>query len=93
VTPPAAGEGTAPATVKPKPVKFSAPLTVSSEPWGTLYVDDMEIGPTPVTDHVLTQGRHRLRIEQEGYRTTVDFIMVTSPNPIRREYNLEPGGP
>jgi serine/threonine-protein kinase len=93
VTPRAAGDGTAPAAVKPKPVKFSAPLTVSSEPWGTLYLDDMEIGPTPVTDYVLTQGRHRLRIEQEGYRTTVDFIVVTSPSPIRREYNLEPGGP
>jgi serine/threonine protein kinase len=93
VTPPAAGEGTAPAATKPKPVKFNAPLTVSSEPWGTLYLDDMEIGPTPVTDYVLTQGRHRLRIEQEGYRTTVDFIVVTSPSPIRREYNLEPGGP
>jgi hypothetical protein len=58
-----------------------------------LYLDDVEIGPTPVTDHPVKPGRHRIRIEQEGYRATTATITATGPNPIRRQYNLEPAGP
>jgi serine/threonine protein kinase len=80
--------------VTPKPVKKEyAMLTVASEPWGTLYVGNKEIGPTPIADYPLPLGTHRLRIEQEGYRTKVETIVVTGPNPIRRRYSLEPAGP
>jgi len=65
-------------------------LSVASEPWGILYVDDVEIGPTPVTDFRLMQGTHHLRIEQEGYSTKTETIVVTGPAPIRRHYSLEP---
>jgi serine/threonine protein kinase len=78
----------------PKPVKKEyAMLTVASEPWGTLYVGNKEIGPTPIADYPLPLGTHRLRIEQEGYRTKIETIVVTGPNPIRRRYSLEPAGP
>ena len=94
VSPPAAGAGAVPAPAKPKPVRIeSAYLTVASEPWGTLYLNNVEIGPTPVADHPLQPGRHLLRIEQEGYRTKSEVIVVTGPNPIRRRYSLEPAGP
>jgi serine/threonine protein kinase len=76
------------------PVKKEyALLTVASEPWGTLYLGNEEIGPTPVADYPLPPGTHRLRIEQEGYRTKRETIVVTGPNPIRRRYSLEPAGP
>jgi serine/threonine-protein kinase len=79
---------------RPKPVKKeNAFLTVASEPWAILYLDDVEIGPTPVADYPLAPGRYRLRIEQEGYRTKNETIVVTGPNPIRRRYSLEPAGP
>jgi eukaryotic-like serine/threonine-protein kinase len=79
---------------KPKPVKKEfAMLTVASEPWGTLYLGNKEIGPTPIADYPLPLGTHRLRIEQEGYRTKIETIVVTGPNPIRRRYSLEPAGP
>jgi serine/threonine protein kinase len=79
---------------KPKAVKKEyALLTVASEPWGTLYLGNEEIGPTPVADYPLPVGTHRLRIEQEGYRTKREIIVVTGPNPIRRRYSLEPAGP
>jgi serine/threonine-protein kinase len=79
---------------KPKVVrKEYALLTVASEPWGTLYLGNEEIGPTPVADYPLPVGTHRLRIEQEGYRTKRETIVVTGPNPIRRRYSLEPAGP
>jgi serine/threonine-protein kinase len=84
----------APAPEKPKPApKQYAMLTVASEPWGTLYIDGVEIGPTPVADHRLEPGAHRVRIEQEGFRTKIETIVVSGPNPIRRRYSLEPAGP
>jgi serine/threonine protein kinase len=76
---------------KPRAVKREyALLTVASEPWGTLYIDNMEIGPTPVADYRLSPGTYRLRIEQEGYRTKKETIVISSPNPIRKRYSLEP---
>jgi serine/threonine protein kinase len=65
-------------------------LTVASEPWGTLYIDNIEIGPTPVADYRLIPGTYRLRIEQEGYRTKKETIVISGPNPIRKRYSLEP---
>ena len=94
VSPSTGDQGAVRASAKPKPVRVeNAYLTVASEPWGTLYLDNVEIGPTPVADHPLQPGRYRLRLEQEGYRTKTEIIVVTGPNPIRRRYSLEPAGP
>jgi serine/threonine protein kinase len=79
---------------RPKaPKKEYALLTVTSEPWGTLYVGNKEIGPTPVADYPLPPGTHRIRIEQEGYLTRTETIVVSGPSPIRRRYDLQPAGP
>jgi hypothetical protein len=82
------------ATERPKPAKKEyALLTVTSEPWGTLYVDNKEIGPTPVADYPLASGTHWIRIAQEGYLTKSETILVSGTSPIRRRYDLEPAGP
>jgi hypothetical protein len=86
-------EGAVRVPAKAKPKIENANLTVASEPWGTLYLDNVEIGPTPVADYPLAPGKYRLRIEQEGYRSRTEIIVVTGPNPIRRRYSLEPGSP
>jgi predicted Ser/Thr protein kinase len=83
----------APAKPKPAVKKEYALLTVASEPWGTLFLGNKEIGPTPIADYPLPLGTHRIRIEQEGYRTKTEVIVVSGPNPIRRRYLLEPAGP
>jgi hypothetical protein len=71
-----------------------APLTVASEPYGTLFVDGVEIGDTPVANHPLPVGRRvELRVEREGYRTRRETILVRGPNPVRRRYILEPETP
>src|SRR5919112_1182496 len=44
------------------PKKEYALLTVTSEPWGTLFVGNKEVGPTPVADYPLAVGTYRLRI-------------------------------
>jgi predicted Ser/Thr protein kinase len=79
---------------RPKSTKKEyALLTVTSEPWGTLFVDNKEIGPTPVSDYPLAGGSHRIRIEQEGYLTRLETIVAAGTIPIRRRYSLEPAGP
>ena len=83
---------TAPVPAKRVVKREPAYLSVESEPWGMLYVDNLEIGPTPVTDYLLKPGRHRLRLEQEGYLTRIETIIVAGPDPIRRSYTLEPVG-
>jgi predicted Ser/Thr protein kinase len=83
-----------PGSSRPRAVKKEyALLTVASEPWGTLYLGNKEIGPTPLADYPLPLGTYRIRIEQEGYRTKFETIVVSGPNPIRRRYILEPAGP
>jgi hypothetical protein len=90
-----AGEGARPPeSSRPKAVKKEyALLTVASEPWGTLFLGNKEIGPTPIADYPLPVGTHRLRIEQEGYLTKFEMIVVTGSSPIRRRYSLDPAGP
>jgi serine/threonine-protein kinase len=88
---PAAGDRPA-SPAKPAKKEYAL-LTVASEPWGTLYLNNVEVGPTPVADYPLQAGTYRIRIEQEGYRSKIETIVVNGPNPIRRRYSLEPAGP
>jgi hypothetical protein len=77
-----------------KPLKREpVPLTVESEPWAMLYLDNVELGATPIMDIQVLPGKHHLRLEQEGYLTKIETIIVTGSGPIRRTYNLEPAGP
>jgi tRNA A-37 threonylcarbamoyl transferase component Bud32 len=75
------------ASVKLKPVQYAL-LKVDSDPWGVLYVDGARIGLTPVTNHRLSLGTHRLRIEQKGYQTLTETIVVKGTGPVTRRYDL-----
>jgi hypothetical protein len=95
-TPPAepASRRTEPARGTQRTVALTAPLTVGSEPHGTLYVDGVEVGDTPVANFRLTVGAtHEIRVEREGYRTKRERFTVADPNPIRRRFILEPREP
>jgi eukaryotic-like serine/threonine-protein kinase len=71
-----------------------ARLTVASEPYGTLFVDGVEVGDTPIANYSLPVGRRvELRIERDGYKTKRESIMISGPNPVRRRYILEPEQP
>jgi serine/threonine protein kinase len=77
---------------RPSPARQFARLTVASEPYGTLFVDGLEIGDTPIANYSLPVGRRvELRVERDGYKTKRESIMVTGPNAIRRRYILESG--
>jgi hypothetical protein len=65
---------------------------VASEPYGTLFVDGVELGDTPIANYQLPVGRRvEVRVERDGYRTKRETITVSGPNAIRRRYILEPG--
>jgi serine/threonine protein kinase len=72
---------------RPRAAEY-ANLTIRSYPRGVLYVDGVKIGLTPITNHRLTSGTHRLRIELRGYRTVSETIVVKGNRPITRRYQL-----
>ena len=63
-------------------------LRVQSDPRGVLYVDGVRVGLTPITGHRLPLGTHRLRVEQKGYRTVTETIVVKGTGPVNRRYQL-----
>jgi len=76
---------------KLKPVQ-DARLKVDSDPRGVLYVDGVRVGLTPVTNHRLPLGTHRLRVERKGYQTLTETIVVRGTKPITRRYDLRRQG-
>jgi serine/threonine protein kinase len=72
---------------KLKPVPYAL-LKVDSSPRAVLYVDGVRLGVTPIANHRLSTGNHRLRIEQKGYQTLTETIVVRGTRPISRRYDL-----
>jgi predicted Ser/Thr protein kinase len=77
----------APRPVQPapaQPVQQAAPtvgfLTVDATPFGTVYIDHVEIGDTPVAGQRLSPGRHIVEVRREGYRTAVDTVTISAGN-------------
>ncbi len=66
-----------------------ASLRVDSDPRGVLFVDGVKVGLTPVSNHRLALGTHRLRVELKGYQTVTETIAVKSTGPVTRRYNLQ----
>jgi serine/threonine-protein kinase len=58
-------------------------LSVNAIPWGGVYLDGQPIGNTPQIDRTVGPGRHRLRVEREGYRPYDRVIDVASGQRLR----------
>ena len=76
-----------PAETRPRAAEYAL-LTVRSNPRAVLYVDGQRVGLTPVTHRRLSTGTHQLRLEQRGYRTVAETIVVKGARPIQRRYEL-----
>ena len=63
-------------------------VTVDARPYGTVWIDGLESGDTPLVRHELRPGRHVIEIRREGFRTSVDTVRVTPGNLVRRSYTL-----
>ncbi len=63
-------------------------VAVDARPYGTVWINGIEIGDTPLSRHELRPGRHIIEIRREGFRTHVDTLRVTPGNVVRRSYPL-----
>jgi serine/threonine protein kinase len=82
---------------RPTAVSLAAPkaptfgfLTINSDPFGTVFVDGVEIGDVPVVNQPLSPGRHIIEVRREGFKTTADTVQVVAGNPIRLSKRLIP---
>ena len=66
-------------------------LNVGARPWGTVYINGIELRNTPVTNHELPAGRYIVEVRRVGYVTVIDTVEVTPGNPTRVNYVLIPG--
>jgi tRNA A-37 threonylcarbamoyl transferase component Bud32 len=80
---------TAPAPHAPlRSAKKYASLTVRSTPRAMLSVNGVKLGLTPITNHRLAPGTHRLRVDLKGYRSVTETIVVKGTRPVSRRYDL-----
>ncbi|UCF41003.1 MAG: protein kinase [Gemmatimonadota bacterium] len=109
VTPGEQQQATAPPPTEPRPTRPQttppretqqrpAPpqvgwLTINATPFGTVWIDRVEIGDTPVVRHALQPGRHIVEVRREGYRTVVDTVTITAQNELRLSKTLIRGEP
>src|SRR2546427_11672 len=63
-------------------------LTVAADPFGTVYIDGVEIGVTPLFSYGVKPGRHAIRVERAGYRTQNETVQVDAGNTVTKRYTL-----
>jgi serine/threonine-protein kinase len=78
-----------PVTPKLKTVRY-APLSVNAAPQALVYVNGVEIGRTPISNHRLPLGTHRLQVRRTGYQAKAELLVVKSTKPVTRRYDLRP---
>ncbi|HMA41567.1 MAG TPA: protein kinase [Gemmatimonadales bacterium] len=75
-----------PPVVQPPPQQAPAEeqgsLTIDSDPSGEVFIDGVDVGPTPLVNYALKPGTHQLRIEAPGYRTLSRTVQVAA-GPVR----------
>lgn len=84
-----AGPPTPATTVQPPAV--AGYLTVNSVPYGTVSIDGVEAGDTPVVGRELPPGQHKVRITREGFRPETTTVTITTGNEVRLSRTLVPG--
>jgi hypothetical protein len=71
----------------PAPAKVGY-LTVNAVPYGTVSIDGVEAGDTPIVGRELTPGPHQVRITREGFRPEVATVTITVGNEVRLSRTL-----
>jgi serine/threonine-protein kinase len=74
------------------PVEEQGFLTIDADPFGTVFVDGVNVGTTPLVQFGVKPGSHQLRIENPGYKTFTERVQVEAGNTIRKRYTLTPEG-
>jgi serine/threonine-protein kinase len=67
-------------------------LSIDAVPYGTVFVDNIEIGPTPIARYAVKPGQHTIRVENPGFKTKTERVQVDAGNTVRRRLVLDPEG-
>jgi hypothetical protein len=84
--------GTAPPPAPPAaPVEQFGYLILDATPVsGTVFVDGVNAGDTPLYNYKVKPGLRNIRIQSEGYRPLTDRLQVDVGNTVRKRYTLIP---
>jgi hypothetical protein len=74
------------------PVAVEGYITVNAEPYGELFIDGVDVGPTPVVRHTVRAGMHTIKVVREGFKSVGEQVQVDAGNTVARRYTLLPGG-
>jgi serine/threonine protein kinase len=58
-------------------------VTINAVPYGTVSIDGIELGDTPIVRRQLPPGEHRIRIGRPGFRTEEITVTITPGNEVR----------
>ena len=76
------------ATAPPDPVPVQSAengfLSVNTDPWSYVYLDDQRLGPTPQLRHALRPGRHRVRLHNPSEGLDRSIVIDVSPGEHER---------
>jgi len=75
----------APANEPPPPpaVEQMGFLTVNTVPYGSVSIDGVEVGDTPIVRRRLSPGQHTVKISRPGYRRDSATVTITPENEVR----------
>ena len=65
-------------------------LEIDSDPTAELYLDGVDMGPTPLFHHRVAAGQHALRLEVSGYQTQRLSVRVEPGRTFTKTYRLNP---
>ncbi|MGH7606194.1 MAG: PEGA domain-containing protein, partial [Gemmatimonadales bacterium] len=87
------GPVTRPPAPPPAPAEQWGYITIDATPVaGTVYVDGVEAGFTPLAGYRVRPGTRTIRIQSVGYRTVTERVLVEAGNTVRKRYSLIPEG-
>jgi serine/threonine-protein kinase len=88
----------APVVQPPPPVQAPAAeevgyLSIDAVPFGTVSIDGVQVGDTPLDRFKVKPGLHTIRIESPGYKTKVlERVQVNAGDTVRKRITLEAEG-
>jgi serine/threonine-protein kinase len=74
---------TAPEPALPPAVQQVGFLTVNTVPYGSVSIDGVEVGDTPIVRRRLPPGEHTVKITRPGYRPESATVTITTDNEVR----------
>jgi hypothetical protein len=83
-TPASAARRTPPPVTRPRPAvpaPARAKLSLSTQPTGTLFIDDKPIRSTPILNLEIAPGPHRVQVRRDGF-ATFDTVFTAEPGQV-----------